>query len=194
MFNQPIDINITKKLTAHGTTRRHLLRAGLGACALLAIPSAYASQARANEKHLSLLNLHTGERIKTVYWEQGTYIPEALEAIQKVLRDHRSGEQHPIDPQLLDVMQLLHHKMRISREFQVISGYRSPATNAALAANSQGVAKKSLHMQGRAIDIRLPGVPLSTLRKAAISLNAGGVGYYPASNFIHLDTGNARYW
>ncbi|MGG7054586.1 DUF882 domain-containing protein [Nitrosomonas sp. ANs5] len=194
MFNQRTDISVSKKLTVHGTTRRRLLRAGLGACALLAIPAAYASRAQLNEKHLSLLNLHTGERIKTVYWEQGAYIPEALQAIQKVLRDHRSGEQHPIDPQLLDVMQLLHHGMRVSKEFQVISGYRSPATNATLAAKSQGVAKKSLHMQGRAIDIRLPGVPLSTLRKAAISLNAGGVGYYPASNFIHLDTGHVRYW
>jgi uncharacterized protein YcbK (DUF882 family) len=194
MFKQQADVLSTEKLTTHGTTRRHLLQAGLGACALLTLPSAYAGYSRINEKRLSLLNLHTGERVKTTYWVQGSYIPESLHAIEKVLRDHRSGEQHPIDPRLLDLMQYLHHKMGSSQAFQVISGYRSPVTNAALSAQSHGVAKNSLHMQGKAIDIRLPGVPLNVLREAAISLNAGGVGYYPSSNFIHLDTGNVRYW
>jgi uncharacterized protein YcbK (DUF882 family) len=181
-------------LTEHGNTRRRLLQAGLGACAMFAMPVANAAYSRVYEKHLSLLNLHTGERIKTAYWEQGKYIPEALQAIAKVLRDHRSGERHPIDPKLLDLIQRLHHKTGSTKEFQVISGYRSPATNAKLAARSNGVAKKSMHMQGRAIDIRLPGVPLDTLRHAAMSIQAGGVGYYPKSNFIHVDTGNVRSW
>ncbi|ABI60735.1 MULTISPECIES: DUF882 domain-containing protein [Nitrosomonas] len=182
-------------LTAHGNSRRRLLQASLGACALFAMPAANAANSpRIYEKRLSLLNLHTGERIRTAYWEQGKYIPEALQAIAKVLRDHRSGERHPIDPGLLDLIQHLHHKTGSSKEFQVISGYRSPATNATLAAKSHGVAKKSLHMQGKAIDIRLPGVPLNALRRAAMSMRVGGVGYYPESNFIHVDTGNVRYW
>lgn len=193
MFNKRTDHH-ANVLTSHGATRRHLLRAGLGACTLLALPSAYAAQAKVSEKRLSLLNLHTGERAKAVYWAQGRYIPDALQVFEKVLRDHRSGEKHPIDPRLLDLMQFLNYRIGNRKEFLVISGYRSPSTNAALSAHSQGVAKKSLHMQGKAIDIRLPGVPLKVLRKAAISLNAGGVGYYPASNFIHLDTGNVRYW
>lgn len=181
-------------LTDHGNMRRRLLQAGLGACALFAMPVANAAYSRIHEKRLSLLNLHTGERIRTAYWEKGKYIPEALQAIAGVLRDHRSGERHPIDLELLDFIQHLHHKTGSSKEFQVISGYRSPATNATLAAKSHGVAKKSLHMQGRAIDIRLPGVPLNTLRRAAMSMRVGGVGYYPKSNFIHVDTGNVRYW
>lgn len=194
MFKKQINTHDVNKLTTHGITRRHILQAGLGACALLALPSAYAAQTRVGEKRLSLLNLHTGERAKAVYWAQGRYLPDALQVFEKVLRDHRSGEKHPIDPELFDFMQFLNHQMENQKEFQVISGYRSPSTNAALSARSQGVAKKSLHMQGKAIDIRLPGVPLNILRKAAISLNAGGVGYYPASDFIHLDTGNVRYW
>ncbi|BBL34676.1 hypothetical protein Nstercoris_00915 [Nitrosomonas stercoris] len=181
-------------LTEQGRARRRLLQVGLGACAMFAMPVANAAYARVYEKRLSLLNLHTGERIKTAYWEQGKYIPEALQEIATVLRDHRSGERHPIDPSLLDLIQQLHYKTGSSKEFQVISGYRSPATNAKLAARSNGVAKKSMHMQGRAIDIRLPGVPLNTLKQVAMSMRAGGVGYYPESNFIHVDTGNVRYW
>lgn len=193
-MSKHIHIDPTEKLTAGGTARRRLLQAGLSACAMFAMPAAYAGYSRNSEKRLSMLNLHTGERIRTAYWAQGNYIPEALQAIEKVLRDHRSGECHPIDPRLLDLMQYLHQQTGSSQEFQVISGYRSPATNAALSAQSHGVAKKSLHMQGKAIDIRLPGIPLKILRKAAISMNAGGVGYYPKSNFIHLDTGHVRYW
>ncbi len=181
-------------LTEQGVTRRRLLQTGLGVCALLAMPAANAAYSRIYEKRVSLLNLHTGERVRTAYWERGKYIPEALREIEKVLRDHRSGDIHRIDPRLLDLMQHLHHKTGSSKEFQVVSGYRSPATNAALSAHNNGVAKKSLHMQGKAIDIRLPGVPLRVLRQAAVSMHAGGVGYYPKSNFIHIDTGNVRYW
>lgn len=181
-------------LTEQGASRRRLLQAGLGACALLAMPAANAAYSRVYEKRVSLLNLHTGERVRTAYWEQGKYIPEALRAIEKVLRDHRSGDIHLIDPRLIDLMQHLHYKTGSSKEFQVVSGYRSPATNAALSVQNHGVAKNSLHMQGKAIDIRLPGVPLRVLRRAAMSMHAGGVGYYPKSNFIHIDTGNVRYW
>ncbi|MDT8363805.1 MAG: DUF882 domain-containing protein [Nitrosomonas sp.] len=177
------------------TVRRQFLRAGLGACALLAFPATSASiiPQRA-EKRIDMLNLHTGESVKAVYWAKGRYIPDALQSIEKVLRDHRSGEQHAIDPRLLDLMEYLRYRMGQTKPFHIISGYRSPATNAMLSTHSSGVATKSLHMQGKAIDIRLPGVPLATLKKAAISLNAGGVGYYPRSDFIHLDTGAPRYW
>ncbi|MCC6917479.1 DUF882 domain-containing protein [Nitrosomonas sp.] len=182
-------------LTGQGATRRRLLQAGLGACTLFVMPAVNAAYSpRIYEKRVSLLNMHTGERIRTAYWEKGRYIPGALKEIAKVLRDHRSGERHPIDPRLLDLIQHLQGKIGSSREFQVVSAYRSPATNAALSARSHGVAKHSLHMQGKAIDIRLPGVPLHTLRRAAMSMHAGGVGYYPESNFIHVDTGNVRYW
>lgn len=181
-------------LTEQGVMRRRLLQAGLGACTLLAMPAANAAYSRIYEKKVSLLNMHTGERIRTAYWERGKYIPGALKEIAKVLRDHRSGERHPIDPRLLDLIQQLQYKTGSSKEFQVVSAYRSPATNAALSAQSHGVAKNSLHMQGKAVDIRLPGIPLHVLRRAAMSMHAGGVGYYPQSNFIHVDTGNVRYW
>lgn len=182
-------------LTSNVTARRQFLRAGFGACTLLAFPAAYAGIIpQRSEKRLDMLNLHTGEHIRTVYWVKGRYIPDALQSINKVLRDHRSGELHPIDSRLLDLMEYLRYRMGSTKPFHIISGYRSPATNAILSAHSNGVATKSLHMQGKAIDIRLPGIPLATLREAAISLNAGGVGYYPKSDFIHLDTGIPRNW
>ncbi len=182
-------------LTPNMNVRRQFLRTGLGVCALLAFPAAHASIIpQRTTKRLDMLNLHTGESIRATYWEKGHYIPDALQSIAKVLRDHRSGEQHIIDPMLLDMMEYLRYRMGSNKPFHIISGYRSPETNAMLSAHSNGVATKSLHMQGKAIDIRLPGVPLATLRKAAMSLDAGGVGYYPKSDFIHLDTGVPRHW
>ncbi|SFP88928.1 Uncharacterized conserved protein YcbK, DUF882 family [Nitrosomonas cryotolerans] len=174
--------------------RRHFLKAGLGACALIALPTAQAKILNISERRLSFLNLHTGERVQSTYWAEGQYIPEALQAIEMVLRDHRTDERCAIDPNLLNVLQLLRSEIGTTQEFHVISGYRSASTNAMLMASSGGVAKKSLHMQGKAIDIRLPGQMLSTLRKAALSLEAGGVGYYPASDFLHIDTGRIRAW
>ncbi len=174
--------------------RRHFLRAGLGACALMALPTAQAKILNISERRLSFLNLHTGERVQSTYWAEGQYIPEALRAIEMVLRDHRTDEKCAIDPNLLNVLQLLRSEIGTTQEFHVISGYRSASTNAMLMAGSSGVAKQSLHMQGKAIDIRLPGQMLSTLHKAALSLEAGGVGYYPASDFLHIDTGRVRAW
>ncbi|MCB1948891.1 YcbK family protein [Nitrosomonas sp.] len=174
--------------------RRHFLKAGIGACTLLAMPNVYAGLPGYNERKLSFLNLHTGERIHTTYWAEGRYILEGLSAIDRVLRDHRTGELYEIDRNLLDMLQLLNYKMGVEKEFHVISGYRSPATNAQLNARSSGVAKRSLHMQGKAIDLRMPGRMLSDLHNAALSLQAGGVGYYSKSDFIHLDTGRVRQW
>ncbi|MCG6935325.1 MAG: DUF882 domain-containing protein, partial [Proteobacteria bacterium] len=124
----------------------------------------------------------------------GTYIAEELAAIDYVLRDHRNNEVTPIDRRLLDLLNSLQQSVDKQGIFQVISGYRSPETNARLQRNTSGVAKRSLHLQGKAIDIRLPGVQLNNLRQAALKLHQGGVGYYPASNFIHVDTGRPRFW
>lgn len=122
------------------------------------------------------------------------YLPDALAAVNHFLRDFRTGDEHPIDPSLLDLLHRLTGLTNSQRPFEVISGYRSPATNAMLRLRSEGVAGSSLHMVGQAIDIRLADVPLPTLRAAALSIKGGGVGYYPRSNFVHVDTGRVRLW
>ncbi len=181
-------------LSKLGVGRRHFFKAGIGVCAMLALPSVCARTTNNGEKQLAFLNLHTGERIRSTYWVEGSYIPEELQIIENLLRDHRTGELHTIDTRLLDMLQLLQKQIGARKEFHVISAYRSPKTNAMLASRSNKVVKKSLHMYGRAIDIRLPEYSLSELRKAALSLKIGGVGYYPKSNFIHIDTGRVRFW
>lgn len=146
------------------------------------------------ERALAFYNTHTGEQLKAVYWADGVYQPDGLADIYRVLRDHRTGDVHPMDSRLLDLLHRLSTTLDANQPFHVISGYRSPATNARLAANSDGVAKRSLHMQGLAIDIRLPGRELADLRRAALALQGGGVGYYPGSNFVHVDIGRVRSW
>ncbi len=180
--------------TTPDQTRRHFLKTSACICAMFALPHNQAYAFNENERKLAFLNLHTGERIHTTYWAEGEYLTEGLSAIENVLRDHRTEDKHEIDRNLLDMLQLLNYKMATQSEFHVISGYRSPATNAQLNAQSSGVAKKSFHMYGMAIDVRLPGRSLSQLRDAALSLQAGGVGYYPRSEFIHMDTGHIRQW
>jgi len=179
---------------AFNQKRRQLLKTGIGTCALFAFPVAHAEIFKLPERQLTFLNLHTNERVQSTYWADGDYLADGLAAINTVLRDHRTGETYPIDPHLLNMLQLLQLKMDSRREFHVISGYRSPQTNAQLNAKSNGVAKRSLHMPGMAIAIRLPGNALADLRNAALSLQAGGVGYYPGSDFIHIDTGHFRQW
>lgn len=178
--------------------RRNLLKAGLlGAVICLNPLPAWAryTQTGTRERSLSLLNTHTGERLKeVVYWEQGSYVVDALDNLNHVLRDHRTNEVHPIDPITLDLMAAISRKVDAKRPFEIISGYRSPQTNQALRKNSNGVAKNSYHMQGKAVDLRLPGVPLKTVRKAALDLRMGGVGYYPQSDFVHIDSGSVRSW
>jgi uncharacterized protein YcbK (DUF882 family) len=117
-----------------------------------------------------------------------------MAAINHVMRDHRTDEVHEIDPRLMDQLSDLRSITESSAPYQIISGYRSPRTNAMLHSNSNGVASRSLHMDGRAIDIRVQGVPLTRLRDAALGMRAGGVGYYAASDFIHIDTGRVRRW
>jgi uncharacterized protein YcbK (DUF882 family) len=161
---------------------------------LVAPALAFADTSTADMRAVSLDNLHTGEKLQAVYWEQGEYIPDVLDAVNEHLRDYRTGEIHPINPRLLDVLDTLTALTGANASFQVISGYRSAATNAMLRERSEEVAKKSFHIQGMAIDIRLPGVELSHLHAAALSLGKGGVGYYPDSNFIHVDVGPVREW
>ena len=184
-------------------SRRRFLQLGLGATTALFVPNVLAkvatnsvaeSKIELPERKLSLSNLHTGEQLTATYWVEGQYQTGELEAINRLLRDHRTGDVCQIDSELLDLLNVLHQKMGGRKAFQVISGYRSPKTNAALRQNSNGVAKKSFHMKGQAIDIRLPGCRLSDLRKAALDCKAGGVGYYPKSDFIHVDTGPVRNW
>ena len=155
-----------------------------------AVHTKLASDAR----RLFLHNLHTGDTVKTVYWENGGYVDGALAEARHALRDWRNGAQHDMDPKLFDVLHDLSARLETDRPFQIISGYRSPASNAAMHAASSGVAKNSLHMQGMASDIRVEGVQLAHLRKAALSLGRGGVGFYPESNFVHVDTGRVREW
>ena len=145
-------------------------------------------------RRLSFVNTHTGDTFADAYWEAGNYVPDAMAAINHVMRDHRSGESHDIDPRLLDQLHALKGQVDASAPYQIISGYRSPVTNAALHEGSSGVATRSLHMEGRAIDIRVRGVETSRLRDAALAMRAGGVGYYSASDFIHVDTGRVRRW
>lgn len=179
----------------HDQNRRWILKAALGACAALGIAPALAQAAAlAPARRLSFDNLHTGERLSAVYWADGAYLPDASREIDWVLRDFRANEAHPIDPRLLDLLFALTTLLPAKSPYDVISGYRSPATNAMLAAASDGVAAHSLHMHGMAIDVRVPGVVLARLRDRAKSLRGGGVGYYPRSDFVHIDVGRVRYW
>lgn len=173
--------------------RQFLLLSAAGCAAAFANP-ALARVLPPGERSLQFYNLHTGETLTTTYWAQGEYLSTELHSVNRLLRDYRNDEIATIDPRLLDQLCLLQHKVEHPGAFHVISGYRSPRTNAQLRRHDGGVAKGSLHMQGRAIDIRLPGVELRHLRQAALSLQAGGVGYYAQSNFIHLDTGRRRFW
>lgn len=170
------------------TTRRRLLALG---AATLALPLPAAA---ARPRSLSFLHLHTGERLTSTYFADGSYLRPELDAIDHVLRDHRTNEVRPIDPSLLDLVHELVRALGSNSPIEVISGYRSPATNAMLAAGSGRVARHSLHMDGMAIDLRLGDVRLAHLRDAALAMRAGGVGYYPRSDFVHVDTGRVRSW
>lgn len=177
------------------TSRRHFLACFGGAitATTLANPAA-ASLIAPESRTLTFDNLHTGEKAKVEYWANGQYLPDALHEVNFILRDFRNGEVHPIEPKLLDLLTQLHATVDSSQPFQVISGYRSPATNAMLRETGHGTATKSLHMQGQAIDIRLADCALTNLHAAAVRLRLGGVGFYPGPDFVHVDVGRVRYW
>ena len=178
-------------------SRRNFLAAGAALTAVCLFPRkavAAMSNGFFEERTLQFYNTHTDEQLKTVYWDGGEYVPQALTDINHILRDHRTGAIKEIDTRLLDLLHTLGQKMDSSGPLHIISGYRSPETNSLLHSLSKGVAGHSLHIEGKAIDIRIPGHDLKVLQKAAVDLQRGGVGYYPASDFVHVDVGRVRYW
>ena len=154
-------------------------------------PGAAAAAATAvTSKHILLRNLHTDEKVDLEFYRGDAYVPDALRAVQRVLRDLRNNEQHVTDPKLMDYLYDVAHTIGVQPVFSVISGYRTPQTNA----HGSGLASPSLHMQGRAIDVRLAGVDCAALAQHSLAMERGGVGYYRQSDFVHLDTGRFRTW
>jgi uncharacterized protein YcbK (DUF882 family) len=150
---------------------------------------------RANNGRLVLFNTHTGERLDIVFRHGDEYVPSALAKLDYFLRDHRTGDVRHFDPRLFDILSDLTASVgRPGGEIDIVCGYRTPSTNESLRAHTTGVAKNSLHIQAEAIDLRMPGIDTLTLRKAALALRRGGVGYYPHSDFIHVDVGRFRQW
>jgi len=174
--------------------RRFLGLAAAGAAVALAPGARVAEAALSGARRLSFYSLNTQESLSAVFWRDGSIVPDGLAAIDYHLRDFRTGDVRPIDPHLLDLLHRLVGVMDYEGPIHVISGYRSPKTNAMLARRSGRVAKKSYHLRGMAIDIRLPERRLAGLRDSALKLAAGGVGFYPSSNFVHVDTGPVRRW
>jgi uncharacterized protein YcbK (DUF882 family) len=178
-------------------SRRTFVRLGTMAAAMAILPRAvFGSGASSSvaQKSLAFYNTHTGEKLKSVYWIEGKYLADSLHEINYVLRDPRNNQIHDIDTRLLDLLFAIRQEIETNQPFHVISGYRSADTNAFLRAHTTGVAENSLHLVGKAIDIRSPGRELRHLQKAATALRGGGVGYYPKSDFVHVDIGRVRYW
>jgi len=163
------------------------------AIALLCIPAELCSSSDIG-RTLSFYHTHTGERLEVTYAEGDAYIDEALAAVNRYLGDFRSGEEAAFDPALLDFLFDLRAQFGGTGTYQVISAYRSPATNEMLRGRSGGVARRSQHLLGKAIDMRLDGVDVLSLRDKALEMQRGGVGYYQQSNFVHIDTGRVRSW
>jgi len=177
----------------HRLSRRAFIGSVAAAVPALALPCPLSARS-AGGRELRLLHTHTSERLVVEYHDGHRYLADALSTVDHFLRDFRTGDVHQIDPQLLDLLHTLAGTTGAHRPFEVISGYRSRATNQMLRRASEGVAAGSLHMQGMAVDVRLTGVPLVTLREAALAARGGGVGFYPRSQFVHIDTGRVRAW
>ena len=177
-------------------SRRKALRATVGGLVAAAAPSAALGAIGRSDsvRSLSFEHLHTGETLSVPYWENRRYLPDALAEIDILLRDFRTGEKTRMDRELLDFLFRLHARLESAEPFHIISAYRSPSTNATLASRSRSVSRRSYHMDGMAIDVRLPDRRLRDVRRAALDLKLGGVGYYRRSNFVHLDTGRVRFW
>ncbi len=186
-----------------GMNRREILQAGLmgslGGLLWAGLSSGTAeasifSMPKAGAFPIAFRNQHTGESFSGAYRVGNRYLPEAFKKINHILRDFRTEDEFPIDPRVIDIAYMVHQKTGINQPYEVLSGYRSPRTNATLRRTSAGVAKNSLHLTGQAMDFRLPGYRTSRLRDIAVNLRAGGVGYYKGSNFLHIDTGKIRHW
>jgi uncharacterized protein YcbK (DUF882 family) len=182
-------------------SRRRALAAGsrlVAVCAMGLVTGAAVRAApsaeRPGSRRIALRNLHSPDSLDIEFYRDGGYLPGALAAIQTLLRDYRTGDEHPIDPALLDYLCDVAQAARVDAVFSVISGYRSPRTNQMLHERSSGVASRSLHMEGRAIDVRLAGVDCADLAETALGMQRGGIGYYRQSDFVHLDTGRFRSW
>jgi uncharacterized protein YcbK (DUF882 family) len=176
-------------------SRREVLRlaGGVAASAFLGVRGAAGAKRPAARK-VSLYAVHTGERLSITYFKRGAYQPDAMAALRRLLRDHHTDETHDMDPTLLDQLHRLGAALGSREPFHVVCGYRSPETNARERAQHDGVASHSLHVDGRAVDLFVPDRSLEDVRTAALRLAAGGVGYYPASGFVHVDTGHVRTW
>ena len=185
--------------------RRRFIKAGLLGAATTMVPIGAEAALRAVEplnhilqtaptRTLSFYNVHTGESLKALYFERGEYVPGALAEVNHFFRDFRANQEMPIDPRLLDLLHRINHALDTSQPFNLISGYRSPATNAWLAGQNEGVARHSLHMYGMASDISVQGRSLALVQIVALAMRGGGVGFYPRSDFVHVDTGRVRRW
>lgn len=181
------------KETSFLTRRQFISTVALNATAVILL-SSVPGFAGSAPRSLSFFHTHTGEKLDIQYGGTGGYDTKALVEINQFLKDFRTGEVHPIDPNLLDQLASISHAFGKHRTFEVISGFRSPKTNRQLRGKSNNVAKRSLHMKGQAIDVRLAGIQIKNLHQCALQLQCGGVGYYPKSDFIHLDTGRVRFW
>lgn len=187
----------SSSLYRYKCSRRSFLKLGVFAAGATLLPFPTFASTRDSvspERSLSFYNVNTGESLNTFYWHEGSYISGALAEFNYMLRDFRTDEIKPIDIRLLDFLHDIRMKLESPDPFYIVSGYRSHATNALLRKSRNGVAKNSLHIHGKAADIYMPTVKLSSLRQAAMDLRTGGVGYYPGNSFIHLDVGPVRYW
>jgi uncharacterized protein YcbK (DUF882 family) len=163
-------------------------------CGAAAVSPKCALADTSDVRSIAFVHTHTGEKLTAAYWKDGDYQPEVLQQVNHLLRDFRTNQVHDMDPALLDVLFELRTRVGSQRAFHVISAYRSPQTNEMLRKSSNGVAEHSMHMLGKAIDVRLESFPTEHLAEVARSLRRGGVGYYRASDFVHVDTGRVRYW
>ena len=179
---------------SNGLTRRRLLHGLCAGAATLALPTPALARRAGDVRAVDFSNLHTGEWLRTAYWIDGAYVPEALEAISHILRDWREEAVKPIAPETIDIIAEIHRRLDSAGPIQVISGYRTPKTNAMLRGRSGGVAKNSYHIKAMAVDLTMEGRSVRQIARAARSLRAGGVGQYSRSNFVHVDSGPLRTW
>jgi len=195
-FDKRLTISPSNGGTTLENPHRRLFTAGLGlGLGAMAFGSAPVMAAvKAPERRLRLANAHTWEKLDIVYWADGDYIPEALSEISHLMRDHRANRAKAMDVKLIDQLYVLVSALETKERVHILSGYRTPETNAKLRRNSSGVAKYSLHMEARAMDINIPTIRSKAIQQAAIGMKAGGVGHYPGPGFVHIDTGAVRAW
>ena len=197
--NPMTETSQTRREMGHISDRRQFLKVA----AFTAVTTAFAPARQvlaalhehpADRRSLSLYNVHTHEEAYAIYWQEGRYNPKGLYHVDYILRDFRANQIMKIDPRLVDLLHTISTIVDPDLPVHIISGYRSPQTNARLRVTRRGIAKGSLHMSGQAADIRIPSVPTDHLRQVAMDLKRGGVGFYPDSDFVHVDIGPVRSW